>query len=145
MRELVQVGLAEYDDARLAQSANHERVLTRVMPGEGEQPAGGWQIGGVEVVLDDDRNAVQWAAHLPVATLAIQPRRVRARPRIEPEHGVELGTPRVVGGDARQICVDELDRRDFPRRHRGLQLRDRRLYDVRRGRDHGWRLLGRGL
>ena len=60
VRPLAQVRLAEDDRARLAQARDDERVLRRLDAGERERAGGRHHaIGGGDVVLDQDRDAVQ--------------------------------------------------------------------------------------
>ena len=75
--ELVQVDLAEHHGSGLAQHSHLKRVLRRHDAHERKRAAGGRHVGGVVVVLEQDRDAVQRTAR---ATLARARDPARARP-----------------------------------------------------------------
>ena len=65
--------LGEDHRAGLAQVRGERRVVGRDVALEGHRPAGGRQVGGVDVVLERDRNAVQRPAHLAGLALGVEP------------------------------------------------------------------------
>ena len=113
-------------------------------PAAGECPGAGRRrhAGGVDVVLDDDRNPEQWAvvakASPQVGRECLQESRLADR-----DHRVEL---RVELVDAPEIEARQRDGTQPVRLHQLLELRDRRRVDVdagdpgiRRGREAGLR------
>ena len=62
-RELVEVGLAEDDGAAALHAGGDARIEARPMIDQRQRAAGGRQLGRVDVVLEDDRDAVERAAH----------------------------------------------------------------------------------
>ena len=70
---LAEVGFAQDDGARGAQARRYEGVLWRVPIGESQRTGGGaGLVAGVDVVLEQDRDAVQRSAHMPVLALLIE-------------------------------------------------------------------------
>src|SRR5262249_22284392 len=67
-RELVEAGLAEDDRAGAAQAGDHEGVVGRLVVGQALAAGGGRHVGGVVVVLEDHRDAVEHAPRLPGRT-----------------------------------------------------------------------------
>ena len=58
-RQLLQIRLGQDQGAGLAELTHRERVARWARPGERARPAGGGQVGGVVVVLEHHRHAVQ--------------------------------------------------------------------------------------
>ena len=125
---LGQVGLADDDRAGGLQLLRDERVVGRA---PGECPGAGCRrhAGGVDVVLDDDRNPEQRTV-VAVASRPVGRSCVRAGRRADRDHRVEL---RVELVDAPEIEVRQLDGVHPVRVHQLLELRDRRRVDVDTG------------
>ena len=106
----------------------------------GECPGAGCRrhAGGVDVVLDDDRNPEQRTV-VAVASRRVGRSRVGEGRRADRDHRVER---RVELADALEIEVRQLDGVDPVRVHQLLELRDRRRVDVDTG-DLGVRRVGR--
>ena len=115
-RELVHRRLAENHRARIAQLLDLKRVRRRLQRREAKRAAGGRHVGGVVVVLDQDRDAVQRPAHFLVGALAIQRVGFFARARVDHHDRVQPRPRLVVGLDARQVRLDQPARRDAARR-----------------------------
>ena len=82
--------------------ARHRRVSRRDGAGQGERARGRRRpVRGVDVVLQQDRDAVQRAAQALRAPLRVQRLRDRERIRVHLDDVVERGTLAVQGGDAR--------------------------------------------
>ena len=110
VRELVQIELAEQDRARVLQSARDFGIFGRNAVLEQLARAGGANAGGVDVVLERDRNAVQRPAPLPTLLLGLHlPRRGERLFGDDGDEGVQL---RVVLVDSLQARLRQLDRRD---------------------------------
>ena len=114
-----------------------ERVVGRA---PGECPGAGRRrhAGGVDVVLDDDRDPEQRTV-VAVASRLVGRSRVGERRRADRDHRVER---RVELADALEIEVRQLDGVQPVRVHQLLELRDRRRVDVDTG-DRGVRRVGR--
>ncbi len=70
---LAEIGFAEDDGAGRAQARGDEGVLGGAPIGEGERAGGGaGVVAGFDVVLEQDRDAVQRAAHMPVLAFLIE-------------------------------------------------------------------------
>jgi hypothetical protein len=69
---LAEVGLAEDDDAGLAQVGDEGGVDERAVIGEGEGAGGGDEAADVDVVLDHDRDAVEGAADVACGAFAVE-------------------------------------------------------------------------
>ena len=70
---LAEVGLAEDDGAGGAQARGDGGVLVRRVADQRQRAGGGRHaVGGVDVVLEQDRDAVQRPAHVAVAALAVE-------------------------------------------------------------------------
>ena len=59
--EFVQIAFAEHDGAGVEQRLDDHRVALGSVAGKAGRAAGGRIIGGVEIVLERQRHAVQWA------------------------------------------------------------------------------------
>jgi hypothetical protein len=86
-------------------------------------------VGGVDVVLERHRDAVQRAAHLTLRALAIQGIGLVERMRIHVDRGVQ---PILVEPEPHQILADDLARRRLAGLHGRLHIRHRRLVDAER-------------
>ena len=120
-------GLGEDHRAGLAQVRGERRVVGRDEALEGHRPAGGWQVGRVDVVLERDRDAVQRPAHLPGLALGVEPIGLGQRPGVHRQRRVDA---LFVERDALQVLLDQLSGRDPPLGHRLLHVGDA-------GFDHG--------
>ena len=129
--ELGRHGLAEDHRALLAQPGHAVRVAGRAPAGVDRRAVGGRHVGGVDDVLDADRQAVQRPARLLVVAL---PRRrdrlvgVDVRPRVQ--LALALADPlqalahELLGAQLAFIEEpDGLGRRDHPGRVRGKMIR----------------------
>ena len=131
-RELRQVDLGDDHGPCLAQLPHHERVVGRDRSVEEDRPASSGQVGGVEVVLEDDRDAVQQRLLALGLAFGIQRPGRFERPGIEREHRVQQRALLVVGLDARQPELHQPLRGERAGVHRRGQLRDRRRVEVDR-------------
>ena len=111
------VGFAEDDGARVAQPRDDECVIGRLMTGERQRPTACRHGGGVEIVLEDDRDAVHRSAHATLASLAVESPCLGPRSGIEPDHRVECRSAGVVCSDSGQICVHKFKGAGLPLRH----------------------------
>ena len=114
---------------RIAQVLRQRGVVRRDEIHERQRPAGGRQIGGLDVVLQRDRNAVQRSANLSGRALAIALVRFLQRIRIDGDRRVQLV---LIRGDADEVLQHELVRGDAPVFQRGLHVGDAGLDDVER-------------
>ena len=104
------------------------RLVGRHEPVEGQGPSRGRHVGGVDVVLERDRDAVQRAAHLALRALAIESFRFPQRVAIHRDRRVQLV---LVERDALEVLADQFPRSDAPLFHGGPHLWDGRLDDAR--------------
>ncbi len=137
VRPLGQVGLADDDRARGLQLRRDERVSGHAL-GECEGAACRRHAGGVDVVLDDDRNPEQWTA-IAVASRLVGRSCVFAGRRADRDHRMELLVELV---DALDVEVRQLDGAQLARVHQLLKLRNRGRVDVDTA-NLGRRLTGR--
>ena len=79
-RELIEIGLAENERARLAQPRDGGGVLRRAI-GEGRTGRGGRQAVDVDIVLHRDRNAVERQRFVAAAPASALPRQGHLPPR----------------------------------------------------------------
>jgi hypothetical protein len=87
----------------------------------------------VNVVLQENGNAVQGAARPPVLALTIQLFRYLLRVRIDFDHRSDSWAALINGFHSFKILLDESKRGDIPRRHIGLQAGDRRSLQMGMG------------
>ena len=127
--ELGQPGLGDDDRAGVAQVLRQRRLVRRHVAGERQRAAGRRHVGGVDVVLQRDRDAVQRTAQLAGGALAIERVGLLERARVDDDRRVQAI---LVGAEPHQILTDERARRQPARRHRRAHLRDRRFDDVKR-------------
>jgi hypothetical protein len=125
--ELGESRLRDDDRARGFQVLRQRGFVGRDIAGEHQRAAGRRHVGGVDVVLERDRDAVQRSAELALRALAIERVGLGERVRIDGQCGVE---PIFVHRNPDQVLLDQLARGDLLLRHRLHHLRDGRL-------DHG--------
>ena len=136
---LAQIGLAENHRSRLAQSLGDEGIARRDGAGESERAGGGHHaIGGIDVVLDENGNAVQRAARPFVAPLFVERIGDRQRVGIELDDGVD-GRPALVDFvDALEILLRQGARASYlPDFIRCLQIRDGGFIELEGFYGHG--------
>ena len=125
VRPLAEIRLAEDHRAGLAQPLDEKASRGGTRAGQRERARGRLHpVGGPDVVLDQDRDAVQRAAHPSVLALGVQSLGDRERVRVQLDHRAQL---LVHLGDARAIGLHHGARRHHSAAHRLLQLRDRLL------------------
>ena len=114
-REVCEFGghrLAEDDRAGTAQPCGRGRVLDRPAAGVQHGAVFGGQVGGVDIVLERDRHAVQRAEHPSRATgLVAGPRLFQHVVSVERLPGLYLGVARI---DGLQAGIDKLLGEQFP-------------------------------
>jgi hypothetical protein len=93
-------------------------------------------VGGVDVPLEHDRDAMQRPAYLTVLALAVELAGDLSRVGVHLEHRVDLRTLLVELRDAVEIHVHDVDRPHSTGHHRGLEPGDRHLLDGHRRRGH---------
>ncbi len=128
--ELAQVGLAEHDRAGVAKFPDDEGVGRWNRAFEQLRAAGGGQVGGVEVVLQDDWNAVQRAANLAGVALGVQGASLAESFRVERYDRVDVRASFVIGGNPGEIHFRECLRRERAVVERDVEVRDRRIRQV---------------
>ena len=121
-RELVEVRLAHDHRAGIAQFFYLEGVAARHRSGEGDRRGRRGQVEGVVVVLDDDRNAVQWTTNAPRGPLAIHRVGIGKRVRVDRDHRVDRWASMVERVDAGEIRLHQPMRADNSGAHRGREL-----------------------
>ena len=125
-----ELGLGDDDGARVEEVLRERGVVGRHQAGEGQRPAGGRHEGGVDVVLERDRDAVQRPADLAGGALAIERVGLFQRLVVDGDDGVD----RVfVHRDAREVLRDDLARGGASLLHRRLHLGNRGFHDRERG------------
>ena len=139
VRQLGQHGLGDDDRAAVTQVLRQRRVIRRHQVTERQRAARGADVGGVDVVLQRDRNAVQGTANAAGGALLVHRVGLGEGARVHRDDGVQ---PVLVGGDARQVRRDQLARGDAPILQRGLQLGNARLHDAEGDLSPGLRGLG---
>jgi len=122
----VHVGLGQDDGARRAQPGDDEGVLPRLRAFERQRAAGGWQVGGIVVVLENDGHAVQWAELSAMGEAGIEEVGRGQRTSVQCQYGIELRSLLVVGRDAVEVSLDELVAAQAVIAERLLDLRNRR-------------------
>ena len=103
VRPLAEVRLAEDDGAGLAQARDDEGVLPRLVRRQRQRAGRVHQAGDVDVVLQQDRDAVQRTAHLAGLALGVERVGVLQRRRVELDHRVQLRPSVVHDRDAIEI------------------------------------------
>src|SRR6185437_4592798 len=128
--ELGHVGFREHDRTRLAQLANHERVLARYESLEGQRAGGGAESRGLIVVLHYHRNALQRSGNPVACEAAIQIGGSRESVGVDHHYRIDGGPLFVVRPDASQILLYEADARERAVFQRSVDLRDGCFLDV---------------
>ncbi len=124
VRPFAQVGLAQDDRAGLAQALDQEgvaggpEILQRQRTGRVDHR------GGVDVVLEQDRDAVQRAAHRVVLALEIAQGRFLHGVGVDFDDRVQLRPGLVDRGDAVQVGAGEGAAVEFAALHASLQVVD---------------------
>jgi hypothetical protein len=135
---LGEVGLAEQDRAGLAQPRGDEGVPGGDRPFEGERAGGGGHpVGGADVVLDQDRDAVERSAGALAAPLGVERVGDGERLRVDFDHRPQLRPFGVQGVDAGQILLGERARRLLARGESSLKLGDRGFLELEGSRSGG--------
>ncbi len=116
-RELRHVHLREHDCAGRAQLLHEKGVFGRNRPFEQDRAASRRQVGGVVVVLEDNRDAVQRRARTLRFSLGIERARGLERLRIERQHRAQRRPLPVVRVDARQTELHQ----SFCRQRTGVE------------------------
>src|SRR4030095_8961706 len=127
---LAQVRLADDDRARIAQPLRDRRILARWLAHQCQRARSGLlAIAGVDVVFQQNRNAVQRTALPLMPTLFVELPRDAARVGIELDDRIQVESP-VDQLNPAQIDVEQLLRAQLPARHQRLHLPDARERDV---------------
>ena len=127
----MQVGLADEYGAGLTETPYLVSIVFRYKTGHCNGACGRRHVLCVVIVLEQDRDAVQWTSYIAGGTFAVERRSFLDRTRIDVDHRVELRTAVVECFDARQVLPDKLLRGGFTTRHRGLYFRNRSLEGVK--------------
>ena len=90
------------------------------------------EIQRIDVVFQQDRNAVEWATTSGPKTLFIEGRSLAQGLRVHGNDRPERWTSRIVGGDPVQIAFDKLDSGQRARIVRGLDVDDACLEQIER-------------
>ena len=133
----MEVGLGDDDGARVLQLADDISVLRRHVAREAQGAAGGRHAGGIDVVLEQDRNAVQRADRPRRLELRIQVIGDLQRFGIDQDNGVQGWTALIIGIDARQIHFGQPAGSQPALPHRGMDVLDGRLDQVELDRPGG--------
>ena len=112
------------------QVPGERRLVGRHEPVEGQRAARGRHVGGVDVVLERDRYAVQRAAYLALRAFAIERLGLFERIAIYGDGRMQLV---LVEPDSDEVLLYQLPRRDAPLLHGGLHLRDGGFHHAKRG------------
>ena len=120
--------------SRLAQQPRHGGLVRRHIAFKRQRPTRRGHIGGVDVVLERDRHAVERAPYSAGLALAVERLGLFECVRVHRQHGVE---PLLVRCDAGQRLLNQLARSHAPVGHRPLHFGDRGFDD-----GEGWRLSG---
>ena len=129
----VRLAFATMIGARLPEPLHHERIVWRHGLGERDRAARRRHVGGIEVVLQDDRNAVERTCRAGLGR-AIDRLGHLHRARVHADDGAERWALVVVGLDAIQILAHQLCAGDGARRQRGMDRADRRLFQYKEPR-----------
>ncbi len=122
---LAEVGLAEDDGAGLAQLPGDERVPRRLRAEQRERARRGFHlVGGGDVVLDEDRDAVQRPAHPSGVALLIHLVGDRAGVGVHLEHVIEVWPALVKIVNALGVLVHQAAGVGAAGGHLGLEVGD---------------------
>ena len=124
--ELGERRLRDNHRAGVTQVLRQRGVVRRHQVLERDRAARGADVGGVNVVLEGDRNAVQRSADLARLMLPIETIGLFERLRVDRDHRVQLV---VVERDALQVLLDHVTRAGSAVQHRLLQFGNCRLDD----------------
>ena len=123
----VSMGLFRDDDrARRFQVRGQRRFVGRDVSRKHQRPAGGRHVGGVDVVLERHRDAVERAAQLALRAFTIELVGLLERLRIDGQRRVQAI---LVHPDPHQVLLDQLAGGHLAFCHRRLHLRNRGLDD----------------
>ena len=137
VRPLAEVRLAEDHRARRSQPSDDERVCRGRRAGERQRTGRRHHaIARGDVVLDQDRDAVERSAYAAGTAFGVESVGDRGGVRVDFEDAAELGAAPVDRVNPRQILLDERPGRLHARFHPPLQLGDRHLVEIE-GRDAG--------
>jgi hypothetical protein len=107
-RELLQVGFREDEGSGLAHPVDRERVGGRYRVLHRDIAAGGRHVEGIEVVLEDDRDAMQRTdGAFAVLELLVHLRRDAQSLGVDGDDGAQGRTLLVVGFDAGKVALDQ--------------------------------------
>ena len=121
---LAEIGFAEDEGAGLTEAARDAGIVRGGEACKRERAGGGHHaIGGANIVLDEDRDAVERAARAFGFPLGVELIGDAEHLGIELDHAVQRGAGFIDFGDAREIPVGEAARRELARPHAVLQFR----------------------
>src|SRR6185369_15552626 len=87
-------------------------------------------VGSVDVVLEQDRDAVQWSARTAFGAFAVERLSNGDRLWIRLDHTAQRGARAIDGLDPRQVRLDHLARARLAARLARLQVGDADFFDV---------------
>src|SRR5215471_14855722 len=103
----------------------HGRVGQRGLTGKRERPRGRLHpVSGVDVVLEQDRNAVQRSPHIAHSSEPVGLPGERQGIRVDLEHRMDTWAALIQPLDAAQVIASQLHRGQLSRAHHRLELRD---------------------
>jgi hypothetical protein len=138
-RELAEVGFRDDHTTGGAEAAGLLGVLRRIGIAERVETAGGREVDGVDVVLEQNRNAMEWPARAPGFALEVEGARFHERLGIERDERTQFRAGFFVGVDAGEEERRELFGRECARVHGRLQLADGGVGQRHRGGAGGQR------
>ena len=128
---LAQVGLAQNDGAGLAQFLRHERIFRRTRTHQRQRSGRGLHaVGGVDVVFDQDGNAVQRAARALGFALLVEGLRDGQGVGIEFDHAIDGRPAPVYFFDPGHVFLGEGLSCEFSRCHTRLEICDGELVEL---------------
>lgn len=137
------IGLAQDDCPGVAQPGYEIRVRRREGIGQGKRPGTRVHpVAGVDVVLENDRDAVKRAQHLSRLSRRIKPGGDRLCIRVELQDSIDAGSRFVTGGDSLHERMNDVARRELPVFLPVHNLDDRQLFGTR---THVYRLPAGGF
>src|SRR5262249_18064412 len=116
------------DGARVAEPLRQGGVLVWSRTGEGKRPGRRHHVRGVDVVLEHDRDAVQWAAHVAGPALLVEPACDIAGVWVHFEDRPKGGTVLIQAFDPIQVELDQVGSGEVAALHCRLQLGDCRFH-----------------